>query len=335
MKTIRYLLAAGLLSSAACADITVQHFFTNALSVAESELTTGTGTPPPAGAIGHFDEYSDEIPLDATESDDRFHLYKYGNYTSEIVDEPTGLAGRWLEFLQHGFFRGQNATSWSDACRSGMATEQVAYQVLHSNRGSATECTIYMVFRPQPDLGWAAKKRNALFGLGNSSSQWLTCWKSDKDENLTLDYTSKANGVESHYRLTIEQEWNPERWYFVAASFPSTTGEGVQCNFYLREMHPKGPMFSPEGKVGQLVTGDGFFSYYPNGKNGFPFGRWCKLGIGCQYLSDGSKWRGLNSLGGDIAYFRGDNTFQTVEDFENVFLSLSVIHDPRTLLLIQ
>ncbi len=324
MKTRITLLAAALCAAAANADIATEHFFTNALTVAEGETQV----------TGHFDVYSEEAPAYATAPDDRFYLYKGSGYVSEITTEPTGLGRRWNDFLQNGFYSGKNFTAWSGNSKAGIRSQQDTFQVLHSNRGSQTVGTIYMVFRPRSDRGWSEASRNALFGFGHTGYSWITCCKPKGSLELQLDFTVKKN-VEAHYVVTIAPEWNMGSWYFVAASFPAKAGEGNQCQFYLREMNNRGPAFSPEGLVGQIVTSEGYSTYYPPANSKWPFAEKSPLGIGGQYITDGGNWHFVNTLGGDIAYFRADNTYQTIEDFEEVFMSLGIVNEPTTVFLIN
>ncbi len=325
-RALLALLAAAL---PALADVGTEHFFTNALAVAEGQTA----------ATNSFDVYND------TNDSNEFILYRNGNYVSEIVTTPTGLSRRWQPFLRNGYLSVASQSSWSNRNRVGVRSRAATYRVMNSNRGSQTVCTIYTVFRPRTDMGWGDSNRNDLWGFGHSGNSTIVCWK-DKGNNggaLILDFTVKnGNPGNQHYVLKIDpgqSGWNSSAWYLVAASFPPKAGEAnnMQARFWMRELDPRGTDQSPDPIVGTPIEGDDYVSYYPAASSKWPFENTNSngagsMGIGGYLYNDGGNAGVVNGLGGDICYFRSENQYLDYSDFNDFFLSLGAPPDSTVVL---
>ncbi len=325
LRSTLSVLALAVLAAAVRAEVASVLYFTNALAVAEGETT----------ATSNFDVYG------YTEGTGQFVLNRGGNYVSEIVDEETGLGWRWNDYLRHGFLTVYNHMNWNDRDRVGVRTVDPTYRVMNSNLGSATVGTIYTIFRPQTNLGWGSGHRNTLWGFGHTGYSTIVCWKDTNADDLLLDFTVKTgNPGNEHYVVKINpgtDGWKEDTWYLVAASFPGQSGaaNNAQVRFWMRELSPRGPAFSPDPIVGVTCTDSGYVSYYPAASNKWPFeqGGGGALGIGGYFNNPGGGAGIVNGLGGDICYFRTENAYLAYDDFNERFESLGLMTEPQTVLL--
>ena len=297
------------------ADVGTEHFFTNALAVAEGATS----------AAGTFDVYN------YTDGKTGFTLYN-GGYVSEIVTGATGLGRHWQPFLTNGYLSVFNQMSTENRNKVGILTAGAACRLMLGSRVPDTKGTYYTLFRPRTDLDWNFTHRNTLWGFGHTGYSTLRCWKDKNSDDLLLDYTVKSGTPgNEHYVVAIdpgENGWKNGVWYLVAASFPGVSGAdaNAQARFWMRELDPRGTEFSPAPIVGVPRTGSDYVSYWPtakqdNGKS-CAFGSNCRMGLGAYLYNPGDNAGLIDGLGGDICYFRAENQYLDYSDFNDFFLSL-------------
>ncbi len=303
----------------ASVHVATEHFFLDALSVAEGETSV----------VSSFDVYTD------TNDSARFTLYRNGGYVSEIVTNATGLGWRWNDYLRHGYGTFQNVTSWPSTPTDAIQSSAATYRIMNSNRGSSTRCTIVTVFRPRPDLGWKTANRCCLWGFGHAGYSYMYLGKGKNSDVLSL-YFEVIKNTPAKYRLDIAPEsWKSDTWYFAAASLPQAMGPGCEARLYLREMDPRGPAFSPAGMQATVRAEEGYVAYYPQAASKWPFENGGKMGIGGHNYNTGGSQAVCNTLGGDIAYFLTSNDYMTYGEMDAVFNELGIADAPAALLLIR
>ena len=325
-RTLLAILALGA-ALPALADVGTEHFFTNALAVAEGATT----------AAGSFDVYN--YTGDTLSG---FTLYRNGDYVSEIVTGSTGLGRHWQPFLTNGYLSVYNQMSTTDRNKVGILTSGYACRLLNSSNVPKTAGTFYTLFRPRADLSWMTSHRCTLWGSGHTAASTIRCWKDKNSDELLLDYTVKTGTPgNEHYVVAIdpgESGWKSGTWYLVAASFPGVSGAeaNAQARFWMRELDPRGTEFSPAPIVGVVRDGSGYVTYWPtatqNQGKDCAFGSKGKLGIGAYYYNPGSSPGLIDGLGGDICYFRAENQYLDYSDFNDFFLSLGAPPDSTVVL---
>ena len=311
------------------AEVGTEHFFTNALAVAEGTTT----------AAGVFDVYN--YTGDALNG---FTLYRNGDYVSEITAGETGLGRHWQPFLRNGYLSVYNQMSTSERNKVGILTSGYACRLLNSSNVPKTAGTFYTLFRPRSNLSWMTSHRCTLWGAGHTGASTIRCWKDKNSDELLQDYTVKTGTPgNEHYVVSIhpgEGGWKSGTWYLVAASFPGVSGaeSNAQARFWMRELAPKGPRESPAPIIGVVRDGSGYVTYWPtatqNQGKDCAFGSKGKLGIGAYYYNPGSDPGLIDGLGGDICYFRAESEYLDYDDFNAFFESLGT-PDDATLVLIR